>query len=301
MRHHPAGAALVSAALAACAPRSPPASQDSAAAPPATVSLPAVPPPATASAAAAAREPAETTCEGVTRADAAASPRPDADAELLALILDRTVIARGATYARVQRDLTAIRAAEPAFRSVHVLAGDVHEVEMAVRSGEAAPPSCLLDLLGVGPLHLLYDAGSEGTFQTIKVRARTNLRLLAEVLTRRTDPSQLAPVESAYPRGEGIPAWRLPEHGKICGHREAGSGDRIVYILDLAPSDVAWNKHVDGGECVYACRRHHAVIYRTDAAGAVTRVGVWRAEDGPAPGWYPETLDKLQTWCALYG
>jgi hypothetical protein len=237
------------------------------------------------------------TCEGVTAADAAASPRADEDAELLTLVLDRTVLARSVTYARVQRDLVVLRAKEPAFRELHVLAGDVHELEMVVRAGKAAPPSCLLQMLGVGPLQVLYDAGSEGTFQTITLHARTNLRLLAEVLARRPDTS----VESAYPRGHGIPAWRMPEHGKICGHREAGPGDSIVYIADRAPADVIWHKHVDGSECVDACRRHHAAAYRIDAVGRVTRIGAWDAEDGPAPGWYPQALSELRAWCALYG
>lgn len=105
-------------------------------------------------------------CGSGNRADIQASPRPDASAEHLALLLGAGVAAEQALYQRLSTELAAIRAAEPAladarFNNIwwnphNLLVGLTPEAHAAVKAGTYHEWDCLNSWFG-GTVEQVFD------------------------------------------------------------------------------------------------------------------------------------------------
>jgi hypothetical protein len=200
-----------------------------------------------------------------------ASPRPDRDAEFLAIEASGAFVAPEDLYQRIARDLALVRTAIPQVQEVQhmppflpgVLLGLTEAAAEKARAGTYGAWDCLNAYYG-GEVEWV---GSGLPLASVKHKPRIDTRQLAEDYARLPGVSYAT---SNGPAGDGT---------DICVSIEA---DAYVYIFDDA-----------GGDCPSGCTEHryYGASVRTD--GSVTVLGVWDpALDVPSPpDWFTSRPD----------
>jgi hypothetical protein len=209
-------------------------------------------------------------CGSGLRTDLQASPRPDYEAEELALVLGDGPVATAALYERLRTDLLAIRSADPvgAQATFYNIWWDVHsvlleltpEAHAAVASGAYDEWNCLNDWYGAALEHTY----TYSPWVLLQYPARLHPRRLAE------DYSALAGVVRGEPNGFGWPAGGPTPTPGVCAI--AGPGAAFDYFFEVGPG--------------YR-------YYRVATSGAAPElVGAWGGLGAePQPDWAPRLED----------
>lgn len=200
----------------------------------------------------------------------AATPRDDANLELLALALDTAeIVATQETYDRVIADVAAIRALEPSIADVgylgsndgkQLLLSPDDKTMQSIAAGEYSAWDCLNDFYQLDPTKPMpIQVGS--SFVVITLKGQYHLGQLSDLYAK------LPGIESVEPNsfiGDGPSI-----HAR---HR----GDDIEYIVDRA-----------GGDCPAGCTSHDAHFFVSTAPGVVEAMGSWNSEAGEMPpAWF---------------
>jgi hypothetical protein len=201
--------------------------------------------------------------------DLAASPRPDADAEWLAVEAGDSFLADEAIYARAHRDLAALRAAHPAFAETHVYGkadglGPVIAVELTdaaftlAMSGEWHGWDCLNSTYGAAA-PTPWGNGHPPIFSVSLPDRPARHDLLA------AQYAELPDVTASFPWSS---AGDFPD---VCLSIE---GDAYAYVF-VEPTGL--------DHCETVCPHHRFTGFRVDAAGAVQELGVHEVDEKTKP------------------
>jgi len=200
-----------------------------------------------------------------TSATLTGSPRPDIDAERLALRAQRdaeVVVASEAIYQRIARDLASLRAAAPdippAFHHFGARRVMLHVTPAVIAAQEA------------------------GTYQGLDcLNAWTGAQItrvmsMIEVMTVRFDalvhPGTIARLYRAHPDVLGVEADRM-----------FGGGDDITLCNEAIGGTHRYMIHTGWGDCPAGCIHWSFRGYEVSEEGVVTPLGDWG--DGEAPAW----------------
>ncbi len=170
----------------------------------------------------------------VARFDYGASPRPDVEAEQLALENGTTLLATDAMYDRIRRDLTAIADLEPNVANVSH-SGAWAPTQMIVKVTDGVP-TCDFDALNafyqVTEVQFLFQSGG-GTWYVVHFPGRLNIPLLGNEYTA------LSEVQFADP-------------DSLIG------GNDIIDIVTSGGPDGTWTYDIDDGwlDCFDGCDCH---------------------------------------------
>jgi hypothetical protein len=200
----------------------------------------------------------------------AAPPRPDADAEWLAVEAGDSFLADEAIYARAHRDLAALRSAHPAFAGSHVYGeadglGHVIAVELTdaafalAMAGEWHGWDCLNAAYGAEAPAPWSKHGHPPIFSVPLPDRRARHDLLA------AQYAELPDVTASFPWGT---AGDFPD---VCLSIE---GDAYAYVF-VEPSGL--------DHCDAVCPHHRFTGFRVDAAGAVEELGVYEVDSATKP------------------
>jgi hypothetical protein len=198
----------------------------------------------------------------------AATPRVDANLELLAQQLDRNeVVATQATYDRVVADIQAIRAANPALADIGFFAR--HDGKtlmlttndttgMSIEAHEYLAWDCLNTFYGLDSIQ--FEHSFIGPWATVKLKGSYNLPKLAELY------SMLPGITRAAANSGG------GDSSTLCAYR---SGDTIEYVVDRRD-----------GDCPAGCITSDARGFTSKAPGMIAPLGSWNSESNtPKPDW----------------
>ena len=186
----------------------------------------------------------------------AATPRADKNLELLAVKLSKSIVANQAIYDRVVRDVGAIRADNPEVAGIEYFApGDGRGIFLVVDAQAYAMRdqawyqswTCLTDTYVATDTRVEHPDSS-------KVYVELTLKGTYDIPAVAKQFEALPGIESASPSEGG------GDGPSICVTREGG---KWVYVFDDA-----------GGDCPAGCTEHAYRWFSTDAAGAVTVLGV---------------------------
>lgn len=201
----------------------------------------------------------------LTRAELAASPRGDRELEALAAALGGTVAGEPALYERLVRDLGAIRAADPSLA------------------------------------HVTYRTGHDGRTLMLEPDADARERILAgrdplfEALRAKLHPTAVSTAWSwvtvTFDRVYDLARLR-DYYRRIRGVNDVGlnvmTGDGPTICVDREPTGEgratasAWTYFMldAGGDCPAGCTTLRVVVFRTQRAGVVERLGASSRDDG---------------------
>lgn len=189
----------------------------------------------------------------------ASTPREDTNLELLALRLSTGVVAEQGIYDRVVRDVTAIRAAEPAIADISYFPEhDGRELFLALeistaavmKSGQYRDWDCLNAAYVVEDLQV--DETGFAPFALLTLKGIYQLKDLVG------DYSELPGVTGVSPNLGG------GDGPTICVTREE---DEWQWVFDRA-----------SGDCAGGCLQHEYTHFSTNADGEVTAYGVLKPE-----------------------
>jgi hypothetical protein len=198
--------------------------------------------------------------------DVAATPRDDANLEMLALTLDSpAIVATQETYDRVIADVAAIRELEPALADIEYRAAndgkglllDPEELTFqSIAAGEYSAWDCLNDFYQLDAMQMTpMKVG--GSFVAITLKGQYNVAELSHLY------AMLPGIKSVEPNGI------LGDGPTIRARRR---DDALEYIVDRA-----------GGDCPAGCTTHDAHFFVSTAPGVVEAMGSWNSESGEAP------------------
>jgi hypothetical protein len=201
-------------------------------------------------------------------ADIDATPRPDADAELLALLFGDSVTADPALYARVAADLAAIRALDESIADLRArVSFDSRHLSLIV--DDARPMrdhvyhdwDCLNAHYGwIRTTVLVYEHGDG--FASVELKGRYATDLLA---CRYAHLPHVGYAEAGSYDGDGSGVFGFIDD----------DGSTLHYAFDRA-----------GGDCAVACTTHSATHYTSDALRAITQLEHFEGTNGAAmPTW----------------
>ena len=189
----------------------------------------------------------------LTSAELAQSPRGDRDLEVLAAALGGTVAADPAIYARLARDVAAIRAAEPSLTTVTYRTGHDGRTLMLEFGNTDARDRIL--------------AGHEPTFEALRPR-------LAPIAVNLAYSWVVVGFERVYD------LVRLREYyRRISGVSDVGlnvmAGGGPSMCVERDDDDAAWTYWVldAGGDCPAGCTTMRVFGFRTAPSGALERLG----------------------------
>ncbi len=186
----------------------------------------------------------------------ASTPRADENLELLALRLSGGIIADQATYDRVVRDVTAVRARDPHVAAIGYFArGDGKSIGLN-------PNSATYQVMRSGQ-YQGWDCLNQTYVVTHKVLVDATLSNEASVFLTLKGIYDISAVVMQYGALPGIKAFDSGAVGgdgpTLCVTRE---GDLWHYVFDQA-----------GGDCPAGCTEQVYYHYTTTGAGAVTSYG----------------------------
>lgn len=203
----------------------------------------------------------------------AATPRSDPELELLAILLGTSLVADGATYERVVRDVGAIRAKNPAVAGLHVPRPYEQRVRIVAEPATAkamqAKSYHAWDCQNAFWGATANDGTSGSTELTFKgLYAIDGLACLYLSLPGVLQVQSVGPL---FGDGPALFAW--------------SEADTLHYAFDLA-----------GGDCPSGCTTHHVWHYATTVGGAITLVEEIDDSTGGAPvlpAWWSHRYPKL--------
>lgn len=195
-----------------------------------------------------------------------ATPRPDEEAEWLAIEAGHSLLADPGLYERAHRELAAIRAGWDAGQSVRV----------------RPPFAFALGIETPDPIALVAAPGLQCLLRTYRANATAVPSLFLPYafvdFEGRLDVRKLVPDFERLPGAKAAwPDWLLGDGPDIClSINDAGVA---TWIFDDA-----------SGDCPSGCYLHHYTGFSTTPDGTITRLGDWPANT-PRPGWFPTTRE----------
>jgi hypothetical protein len=220
---------------------------------------------------------------GATASELAATPRANAELELLALTLGTRIVADPPTYDRVSRDMTAIRGGHPELDDVRVRFPFDQKLRVVVDSANAKPLQAgtyhAFDCInaqygGVDQRDVTLATDGSNASTTVKFRGFFAIDRLA---CRYLDVPGVIQIHADVRVGDGSTVFAWTEDGSA-----------FHYVFDRA-----------GGDCPAGCTTHDLTHFRTDLDGSIVLVEKVSTADGSRlPSWMSHRT-YVRSRCAL--